>query len=79
MVKQTSRINDPRRKVTALVSIARWLWIINSLVALIGIISGRYDVAALAAFTWVMSLLVAAFGSRAALYLSRTERVIRTS
>jgi hypothetical protein len=74
--KEASRISDARRRVTALVAIARWLWIVNSLVMLLSAWRGRYDIAALAAFTWVLALLVAAFGHRAAEYLATVERAI---
>ncbi len=74
--KEVGRISDARRRVTALASIARWLWIVNSLVMLLSAWQGRFDIAALAAFTWILSLIVAAFGNRAAQYLTSVERAI---
>jgi hypothetical protein len=77
--KVDSRIADARKKVTSLVMVARWIWIVNSVVGLVGVAYGRYDVAALAAFTWVLSLLVAAFGHAAAEHLVKVERIIHSS
>jgi hypothetical protein len=74
--KEASRISDARRRVTALVAIARWLWVVNSVVTVLSVVRGRYDIAALAGFTWLLSLLVAAFGHRAAEYLTTVERAI---
>lgn len=76
---QISRISDARRRVTVMASIARWLWVVNSLVALSGALRGRFDIAALAGFTWILSLVVAAFGNRAAQYLASIERTINSS
>jgi hypothetical protein len=77
--KEAGRITDARKRVTALVAIARWIWVVNSLVGLASVAYGRYDIAALAGFTWVLSLLVAAFGHRAAEYLVAVERTIHSS
>ena len=74
MEKVSTRISDARRRVAALVAMARWIWIVNSLVAIAGIANRRYDIAALAGFTWVLSLLASAFGHRAAEYLANVER-----
>ena len=74
MEKAGNSISDARRRVTALVAMARWIWIVNSLVTVAGVAYHRYDVAALAGFTWVLSLLASAFGQRAAKYLVNVER-----
>ena len=79
MDKEASRISDARKRVTALVAMARWIWVVNSLVGLVSVAYGRYDVAALAGFTWVLSLFAAALGHRAAEYLITIERTIRLS
>ena len=71
-------IDDARKRVTALVTITRWIWVVNSLVALMSIVFQRYDIAALAGFTWVLSLVAAAFGHRAAECLVTAERTIRS-
>lgn|GEM_PF-1504300 len=78
MEKELNRVSDARRRVTALVAIARWLWIVNSLVMFASVWRGDYELAALAGFTWVLSLLVAAFGSRAARHLTTVEQSLRT-
>lgn len=79
MEMHVSRISDARRRVTVMASIARWLWIVNSLVALSSALRGRFDIAALAGFTWALSLVVAAFGNRAAQYLASIERTMNSS
>ena len=78
MEKVGSNISDARRRVTALIIMARWIWIVNSLVTVVGLAYHRYDIAALAGFTWVLSLLASAFGHRAAEYLGAMERTIRS-
>jgi hypothetical protein len=77
--KQASRISDARKRVMALVAIARWIWVTNSVVGVAGVAYGRYDIAALAGFTWVLSLVAASFGHRAAEYLVTVERTIHSS
>lgn len=79
MEKVSNRISDARRKVTALVAMARWIWIVNSVVMIAGVAYHRYDVAAVAGFTWVLSLLTAALGHRAAEYLVNMEHTTRLS
>lgn len=74
MDKVSNSISDARRRVTALVAMARWIWIVNSLVMIAGVAYCRYDIAALAGFTWVLSLLAASLGHRAAKYLLNVER-----
>lgn len=79
MEKVSNSISDARRRVSALVLIARWIWVVNSVVAITSITMHRFDVAALAAFTWVLSLLAAAFGHRADAYLGTAEQSLHTS
>ena len=70
----SSNISDARKLVTVLAVMTRWIWVVNSLVLIAGVAYERYDVTALAAFTWVFSLLAAALGHRAAAYLIAVER-----
>ena len=79
MEKEAGRISDARKRVTAVVMLARWIWVVNSIVGLVSVAYGRYDIAALAGFTWALSLLVASFGHRAAECLTTVERTIRFS
>ena len=79
MEKVGNTISDARRRVTALIMIARWIWVVNSVVAITSIMYHRYDITALAAFTWVLSLLATAFGHRAEKYLGIAEYNIRQS
>ena len=74
MEKVGDSISDARRMVSALVIMARWIWVVNLLVAIAGVAYRRYDIVALAGFTWVLSLLASAFGHRAAQYLVNVER-----
>ncbi len=69
-------IGDARKRVSALVAIARWIWIVNSLVAVAGVLYHRYEIAALAGFTWMLSLVAAAVGMRATKYLTTAERTM---
>ena len=79
MEKFGNNISDARRRVTTLAIMARWIWVVNSVVGLVSITYHRFDIAALAAFTWVLSLVAAALGHSAANYLGSVERTIRTS
>jgi hypothetical protein len=74
MEKVSISISDARRRVNVLVVMARWIWVVNSLVMVAGMWYQRYDVAALAGFTWVLSLFAAALGHRAVEYLGMAER-----
>lgn len=76
MDKVCNSISDARKKVTALVIMARWIWIVNLLVAVAGIAYHRYDIATLAGFTWALSIVASAFGRRAAEYLVAMESTI---
>lgn len=78
MEKVGSFIGDARRRIVALVVISRWLWIVNSLVAITGIAYHRYDVALLAGFTWLLSLVATAVGMRATKYLMTAERTMNS-
>ena len=77
MEKVSTNISDARRRINVLVAMARWIWIVNSLVMIAGMWYQRYDIAALAGFTWVLSLFAAAFGHRAVEYLGAEERTNR--
>lgn len=71
-------IRDARTRVRALIEITRWIWLINVIVMVIGLVYSRFDVAGLAAFTWVMALLAAATGRRIARYLGDAHRTIHS-
>lgn len=72
-----SGIDNARKRVAAFTEIARWIWCINALVMLIGAYYNRYELAALAGFTWILSLVAAAIGRRVVEYLSTVENSIR--
>ena len=72
-------ISDARRRVTALVLMARWIWVVNSVVGITSVMYHRYDITALAAFTWVLAILAAVCGNRAEKYLGTAEYSVRQS
>lgn len=73
-----SRVTDARRGISALVSVARWVWVLNCLVSLAGFTCHRFDVAAVAGSTSAMSLVVAAYARRAVRNLCGVESIIRS-
>ena len=77
MEKVGANISGARRNVNVLLTTARWIWVVNSLVMIAGVWYQRYDVAAVAGFTWILSLFAAAFGHRAVEYLGAEERAQR--
>jgi hypothetical protein len=79
MEKLASEVTDARKRVAALVEITRWLWVINAIVMVVGIYYSSYQVAALAGFTLVVSLIAAAVARRASSYLRAAVRTIRSS
>ena len=66
------------RRLAALIEITRWLWIVNAAVTIIAIIYERYDIVAIAAFTWVLSLVAAAIAKRDEIYVDRAEHLIKS-
>lgn len=76
MVKAGYNIAHARKRVTLLVRMARWIWVVNSIAAVVSIMRTRYDIAALAAFTWILSLVATAVGHRAQKYLGTVEHKI---
>jgi hypothetical protein len=59
-------LRDAQRKLASLIEISRWVWVVNAVVTLIGVYYGRYDIAALAGFTWVLMLAATAIGRKVA-------------
>jgi hypothetical protein len=64
-------LREARAKLAALIEIARWVWVVNAAVTLVGAYYGRYDIAALAGFTWMFTLVATAIGKR--VYVSLRE------
>lgn len=58
------QLRDARRKLASLVEIVRWIWVVNAAVMLVGSYYGRFDLAALAGFTWLMALVSAGIARR---------------
>ncbi len=79
MDELTTEIRDARKTITALVEITRWLWVVNAVVMVIGICYADYRIAALAGFTWVLSLVAAGIARRASFYLKAAVRTIRST
>jgi hypothetical protein len=79
MDELTSEIRDARKRVAALIEITRWLWVVNAIVMAVGIYYANYEIAALAGFTWVLSLIAAGIARRASLYLRAAVRTMRSS
>lgn len=79
MDELSNEIRGARRTLLTLLQIARWLWVANTLVLTVAIIYSRIEVAVLAGFTLVLSLLIAASAKRASGYLRDAIRTLRTS
>jgi len=79
MEKLRNEIEDALRRIKTLVIIARWIWIVNSVVLITSITRHRLDIAGLAAFTCVFGLIAAAMGRRASRYLATAEQTIQSS
>lgn len=79
MEKLYSEIINIRKRVTAVAEIARWLWCINAVVVVVAIIYLQYELAALAGFTCVLSIVAAAIARRAALYVDKVDHTVHNS
>lgn len=79
MEELNNRVSDARRRIAALVMVARLVWVVNSLVGLASFVLHRYEVAALAGYTALMSLFLTACARRAVRHLHTVERVISSS
>ena len=78
MEELETRVTDARRRISALVSVARWVWILNSLVGLASFACHRYELATVAGYTSATSLLVAACARNAARHLRNVESAINS-
>jgi len=74
-----NRVTDARRRILALVSVARWVWVVNTLIGLTSFVCHRYELAAVAGYTSAMSFFVAVYARRAARQLRNVERIITSS
>jgi hypothetical protein len=72
-------IRDARRRLVALVEIVRWLWIVNAAVMVLGLVYGSYQIAALAGFTWILSVVAAAIARRTVAYLRAATHTMRST
>ena len=68
-----SDLGSARRRLQTATQIARWLWCINAVVAVIGILTKHYELSALAIFTWALALIAAAIGRRAILMMPEAK------
>lgn len=66
-------------RMNALVAVWRIVWCINAAVIFVGFHYHRYDVAALAGFTCVLSLIATAISRRISKYLSMESQPENTS
>lgn len=76
MEELENRVTDARKRISALMRVARWAWVLNSLIGLAALGCHRYELAVVAGYTSVTSLFVAAFARRAARHLHTVERAI---
>jgi len=70
-------LSETRRRLVTLVDIGRWVWVVNAVVTMVGAYYGRFDIAALAGFTWAMSLIATAIARRAAASLGESSEARR--
>lgn len=66
-----------RGRVRLLAEVMRWVWLTNAVVMTVGIIERRWELAAVAGVTWVMTLVAAAVAKRIDTYLNQVERIVR--
>jgi hypothetical protein len=67
-------LREARRRLASLIEISRWVWVINAVVTMIGLYYGRYDIAALAGFTWALVMMATGMGHRVAINLREESR-----
>lgn len=76
MNRLETEIGGARKRAAILVEISRWIWVVNLAVMVVAIMYGYYALAALAAFTGLLSLIATAIARRVSLYLSEAESII---
>ena len=76
MNRLETEIGGARKRAAALVEISRWIWIVNLAVMVVAIVYGYHALAALAAFTGLLSLIATAIARRVSLYLGEAESII---
>ena len=69
MDKHEAGIQEALRRVTAFTETVRWVWVVNMIAMIAGLARGRYGLAALAGFSWILALTAAAAGRRAMRHL----------
>ncbi len=78
MEKLDFEIEDALSRLTALVEITRWVWAVNLAALIVALIYGSYQVAVLAAFTGLLTLVGAAIGRRASRYLNSAHDTVES-
>ncbi len=79
MDQQDAYIVDALHRIVAVTEIARWLWLVNLAVMIVGIWTRRYELAVLGGFTWLLSLVAAAIAKKVAVHLTIARESLRSS
>ncbi len=74
MDKYEAGVGEALRRVTAFTETVRWVWVVNMIAMIAGLARGRYGLAALAGFSWILALTAAAAGRRAMRHLETISR-----
>ena len=74
MDKYEAGVEEALRRVKTFTDMVRWVWVVNMVAMIAGLARGRYRLAALAAFSWILALTAAAAGRRAMKYLETISR-----
>lgn len=72
-----SGLKAARGRVKLLAEVMRWVWVTNSVVMVVAIMEKRWELAAVAGVTWVMTIVAAAVAKRVDIYLNQVERLAR--
>lgn len=72
-----SGLKAARGRVKLAAEVMRWVWVTNAVVMIVGILENRWELAAVAGVTWVMTLVAAAVAKRIGIYLNQVEPMVR--
>ena len=74
MDNNDARVCEALRRITLLTETVRWVWAVNMIAMIIGLVRGHYGLAGLAGFSWIVALTATAAGRRAIKQLEAINR-----
>ncbi|OFX13575.1 MAG: hypothetical protein A2Z18_08980 [Armatimonadetes bacterium RBG_16_58_9] len=75
-MQSSYRIGQARKWIGTLVDVARWIWCVNLVTMILGLVYAKYVLAELSGFTLLAALAVTACGRRASAYIAEEERLV---